>query len=68
MVISMLGRTVVLNSVSTLLEVTMATLAWLLLCELTRLTVVVSAGWEGGGGGGRTSVNNEKYYKWQSDS
>ena len=67
MVISTLGRTVVLSSVSTLLEVTMATLAWLLLCELTRLTVVVSGDWEGGGGG-RTSVNNENYYKWQSDS
>ena len=69
MVISMPGRTVVLSSVSTLLEVTiMATLAWLLFCEFTRLTVVVS-GWEGRGeGGGGTSVNNEKYYKWQSDS
>ena len=69
MVISMPGRTVVLSSVSTLLEVTiMATLAWLLFCEFTRLTVVVS-GWEGRGeGGGGTSVNNGKYYKWQSDS
>ena len=65
MVMSVLGRTVLLSSVSTVLEDTMATLAWLLLCEFTRLKVLVSTGREVGGG---KSINNEKYSKWLSDS